>query len=705
MKKVLSPVLVVALCLSLFALLQISVNATSQIEQRINTIKQKYPDGSYFSQNGKACAGSSSNHGCNNCALENIDAAAFRACGSGKSCWAFANYVFYHTFGVAPSDASNTVKYCAPGSLNKYAKFGDYIECYDVTSDTTGNHKIHYFIYAGGSGEVNCYRYESNVNDQPNKVAYHNVAQSKGGIKSFKIIHAYNYEQLNKGAIAAPTNVKATVDGSTIRINWDAAEGANCYDVIVTYPGGNQKWFHTSGTSKTFTGLAYGEYQFDVQSLYRNNGSTSGQIVGPHSGNVACHYTMQGAGNLRAELQGDRIFVQWDAAQGADCYDVIVTTPNGSTQWLHAIEPKKVIENIVPGVYKIHIQSLYRPNGTKQGQVVGPHSSEVIVDNSIQAPKNTDVRVDGSVIKVSWDSARAANCYDVIVTYPDGKQKWFHTNQTSKTFTGFAYGEYQFDVQSLYRQEGNPSAQVVGPHSGNVACHYTMQGADNLSAELQGDKIFVQWDAAQGADCYDVIVTTPNGSTQWLHAIEPKKVIENIVPGVYTIHIQSLYRPNGTKQGQVVGPHSSEVIVDNAWKTFHYSVPALKSVHTSLIIKSHFNEYEVAAKNGVFELEQIKGDVYKVYATGKNALTVCLGEYDTKNAQAVNEEHVVLPLGNVNGDEVIDIADISMLLAGENYGQVNAQTDLTGDNIIDVADIALALKAENFGKHSAIIVS
>ena len=523
MKKVLSPVLVVALCLSLFALLQISVNATSQIEQRINTIKQKYPDGSYFSQNGKACAGSSSNHGCNNCALENIDAAAFRACGSGKSCWAFANYVFYHTFGVAPSDASNTVKYCAPGSLNKYAKFGDYIECYDVTSDTTGNHKIHYFIYAGGSGEVNCYRYESNVNDQPNKVAYHNVAQSKGGIKSFKIIHAYNYEQLNKGAIAAPTNVKATVDGSTIRINWDAAEGANCYDVIVTYPGGNQKWFHTSGTSKTFTGLAYGEYQFDVQSLYRNNGSTSGQIVGPHSGNVACHYTMQGAGNLRAELQGDRIFVQWDAAQGADCYDVIVTTPNGSTQWLHAIEPKKVIENIVPGVY--------------------------------------------------------------------------------------------------------------------------------------------------------------------------------------TIHIQSLYRPNGTKQGQVVGPHSSEVIVDNAWKTFHYSVPALKSVHTSLIIKSHFNEYEVAAKNGVFELEQIKGDVYKVYATGKNALTVCLGEYDTKNAQAVNEEHVVLPLGNVNGDEVIDIADISMLLAGENYGQVNAQTDLTGDNIIDVADIALALKAENFGKHSAIIVS
>ena len=60
--------------------------------------------------------------------------------------------------------------------------------------------------------------------------------------------------------------------------------------------------------------------------------------------------------------------------------------------------------------------------------------------------------------------------------------------------------------------------------------------------------------------------------------------------------------------------------------------------------------------------------------------------------------------GDINGDDVIDIADISQLLAAENYGLANSEYDLTGDGFITIDDIAEVLQDCNFGKSSVPIV-
>ena len=878
----------------------------------------------------------------------------------------------------------------------------------------------------------------------------------------------------NTPAIPAPTNLSVSVSGTALTLSWKAASGANCYDIIVTKPNGSKQYYHSETTSKVFTDFAFGSYQFDVQSLYRPNGSTTGQIVGAHSGDYTYNFTMASATNLKGVVENNRIKLTWDKAAGANCYDVIMTKPDGSQQWLHTVEPEKYITNLVPGIYKFNVQSLFRPNGNATGQTVGPHSNEISVDNSITAASNVKVCVDGSVIKLNWKAARAANCYDVIVTDSKGNQKWYHSNTTSAKISDLAYGTYQFDVQSLYRVNNSTVGQVVGPHSGNIELIYNMQGASGLIAETTGTNMHVSWNAADGANCYDVIVTKPNGTIDWLHTIEPEKYI-SIVPGTYKINVQSLYRPNGTSQGQTVGPHCSEITVDNSiqapsnvvvnqtnnivrvtwdearaancydvivtapngekqwyhavnsWKEFnnldsgtyhfdvqslyrvnngtegqvvgphsgeveytiadgtqehswnsgvitlaptctaegiktftcsecaetktesipmidhtividdaiaancsstgltegshcsvcgiviqaqetvptnelheyigsdiiaatcidegsrkficehcgdtytesipiinhtiafdeevsptcvaagltegqhcsvcyaiiveqeeipalghdwsdwqiataptsetagtvvrkclvcdvaeekaypalhehnymteiveptcthtgfttytctdcgysyigdivamaehsfketvtepttesqgytvhtcivcgysyvdsitdilpsqmHYNIPSLADIQTTVTIKSDENVYSVTATNGVFELDSIMGDVYRVYAKQKNSLTVCVGEYDTKSGEVTNTNDILLPLGDVNGDDVIDIADISVLLAAGYYGQANADIDLTGDGLITIDDISTALTATNFGKSSVAIV-
>lgn len=145
-------------------------------------------------------------------------------------------------------------------------------------------------------------------------------------------------------------------------------------------------------------------------------------------------------------------------------------------------------------------------------------------------------------------------------------------------------------------------------------------------------------------------------------------------------------------------------ITDILPSQMHYIIPAFNALNTTLTVKSDENEYFVSAYNGVFVLENIKADSYRVYATQENALTICVGEYDTKCGAVTNDNDIYIPLGNVNGDGVIDIADVSLLLAADFYGKDNTGLDITGDNMVTIEDVALTLQAQNFGKQSAKIV-
>ena len=72
----------------------------------------------------------------------------------------------------------------------------------------------------------------------------------------------------------------------------------------------------------------------------------------------------------------------------------------------------------------------------------------------------------------------------------------------------------------------------------------------------------------------------------------------------------------------------------------------------------------------------------------------------TSYLKNIAADNTLLAMGDVNADDVIDIADISELLMVETYGSRNAEKDLNGDQIIDIADISVILSMQNYGCYS-----
>ena len=138
--------------------------------------------------------------------------------------------------------------------------------------------------------------------------------------------------------------------------------------------------------------------------------------------------------------------------------------------------------------------------------------------------------------------------------------------------------------------------------------------------------------------------------------------------------------------------------------SIHYTVSCFDGIATTITMKSDRNAYDITAMNGIFCVDEVQSAVYRVYAKQKNSLTVYIEEYNTKSGEVVNDSDIELPLGDVNGDDVIDIGDISVLLATGNYGKESVEIDLTGDSIISIDDIAVALQERNYGAKSVEVI-
>ena len=173
----------------------LTARAVSEIDQagvldRISQLKSLFPEGSYFSVNGKACNSSdASTHYCSNCRLGDILSKNSKAhgtivpsvCNRGGcyTCLAFARFSFCFIFGhdtntnITEIDSKNYGGIC--DSFVSKLKPGDYLECF------RNGTFVHAAIYLGCDLNNDLfYVYESNygnkVNEpgQTNKVRYNN---------------------------------------------------------------------------------------------------------------------------------------------------------------------------------------------------------------------------------------------------------------------------------------------------------------------------------------------------------------------------------------------------------------------------------------------------------------------------------------------------------------------------------------------------
>ena len=187
---------------------------------------------------------------------------------------------------------------------------------------------------------------------------------------------------------------------------------------------------------------------------------------------------------------------------------------------------------------------------------------------------------------------------------------------------------------------------------------------------------------------------------------------EDITPVAPHSYTDVVFEPTTESRGytshycEVCGFAYVDNITDILPSDMHYNVPALANISSVLTIKSDSNEYTVTSKTGDFKLNELTPDSFRVYITAANGITVYIGEqvYSKNDKIDVTVENMYFPLGNVNGDNVIDVADVSDLLKAENYGVSGSDKDLNGDGIIDIEDIVIVINPNNFNKQSVQIV-
>lgn len=389
-KKLLSVIISVIIILSVLQIIPFAVGATGGIQTKIDEILKKYPTGSYFSANGKAC-GHSQSSSCSNCKLSSVSSEAASVEGDANTCVAFAKYVFWYIFRVH-FKRSSTVKSVDIYNINSIAKAGDYIEFYNPSGSNT-----HDCIYLG-AGSNGFYAYTSNYT-RANDVKYDryykaNEKDSSGNLRSsytFKVYHANNYDTVNqththsyeRGYEAAhphkiymkcscgdfyytgetttmdncelchppvpgrPTfNVIATDETKATGFTWSKVLDAHHYDLRVWKKTDNEeilKVYNIVGTDYSYVFPA-GDYYADVCSVDENKNYTgAGEI----------DFTVK---EISTDLQptgtavfGNKIFAVFENTVNYDYAKAVCEKMGGHLASIHNKDEQDVIYNLISG--------------------------------------------------------------------------------------------------------------------------------------------------------------------------------------------------------------------------------------------------------------------------------------------------------------------------------------------------------------------
>ncbi len=250
--KLLSLILTIMMLVSIFPMSGMTIKASAvseaTVKNTINSIKSEYPNGSYFSKNGKRCEHGSIFNAyadgtkCYNCELHSILKSKGISTANylnGRTCYAFASYCFTKCFGKPMAAANYTEVSSAnlSGKTNaqkydffKKAKIGDilrtsghymvFISCDSegVTVYDSNVGGIYYCI----EGHKRCTKHlkNGNIGDQSKggytgSVRYGKMNYSSVTYSSIKIWHAKNYD--SSSSTEKILTIKFNGNGGTIK--------------------------------------------------------------------------------------------------------------------------------------------------------------------------------------------------------------------------------------------------------------------------------------------------------------------------------------------------------------------------------------------------------------------------------------------------------------------------------------------------------
>ncbi len=229
------------------------------------------------------------------------------------------------------------------------------------------------------------------------------VGTAKAVIKGTGLYKGTSAEQSFRVSLGQIKNLKAVVNGNTLRLSWQAIAGASAYSV------------EAEGYS-TVTKDSYIEIPVETGKKYTftvtartNDGAESAPA------SITVKAEPEKLKGLSAEnITDSSLTLLWSSVKGASGYSVEVYDESLKT-WKQVASPvsaKTTLSRLTAGsTYKYRVCALYN---TANGKVKGGYSDTLTVTLNPPKVKNLDVdSVTDTAVKLSWDKVKGAAGYEV----------------------------------------------------------------------------------------------------------------------------------------------------------------------------------------------------------------------------------------------------------------------------------------------------
>lgn len=322
-------------------------------------------------------------------------------------------------------------------------------------------------------------------------------------------------------ALEQPTGISASYErGGRITLKWTAVEGANAYAIYYKPAWGSEysPLGQSSGTTYSTTTPRMGTvYYYRIQALY----VVGGQQVSQGAQSLSFPYIALGDVVI-ADPRGkdtSTIRLNWTPVAGATHYDVAMS--------LHDADDYKIVRTDLTGslcdIRDISFNETYDflvipKRKLNSGDVItGLPSSNRMVGSPMETPSFTGYEWTETGLKLTWDAIPGAMGYVIYRRgfHETGYHKLMVSEDTATTYidTTMKPGEvYYYFVYSF--RLAQPQGWRCFSLKGDIGMGVWLPKTTGLTAvSAQENSVRISWAATEGANKYDVYISTTPGGT------------------------------------------------------------------------------------------------------------------------------------------------------------------------------------------------
>ncbi|WP_210367205.1 hypothetical protein [Bacillus sp. REN3] len=338
--------------------------------------------------------------------------------------------------------------------------------------------------------------------------------------------------------LAAPENGSHKVsNGNDLNLSWNAAENASDYKIYQIVDGQRVLKDTLTGTSKTYSNLAEGTYDFEI---FSSNPRIGESKDGLKISVDIVHPKMTAPGNVEYSASSPTSFsLSWGKAEYATNYNVYQILDGQKVLKRTVTGTSISYSNMEAGEYEYEVYSY----SSRFGESAAGSRVKVTLDGYImQAPGNLKYSVlNGNDIKLEWDSVAYAASYKVYQIIDGEKVLKTTAKGTYATLANQPAGEYEFVIHSYsYFSSQSPEGAAIKLS----LVHPVMEKPENVTAALlNGNDVALAWDSVPYATSYNVYELIDNeelligsGSS----SSSPKKTFANVSEGEHQYIIRSV---------------------------------------------------------------------------------------------------------------------------------------------------------------------